>query len=95
MTISQTKRDTVSTETVSITTHVVHVNLADLLRGYDVTDNVVLMVATPSGRDKRITLGGNFLVPPFEASPFDEPCCPGAARGRHKIGCAMHPNTFN
>jgi len=63
-----TRRDTVAVEAVSITTHVVHVNLADLLGAYDVTDSVVLMVATPSGRDKRVALGGNFLVPPHHAT---------------------------
>jgi prephenate dehydrogenase len=56
------RHDKVAVDTVSVTTHVVHVNLAELLGTYDVTDNVVLMVATPSGRDKRVALGGNFLV---------------------------------
>ena len=67
------RRDTAHVETVSVTTHVVHVDLADLLRGYDVTDNVVLMVATPSGRDKRVALGGNFLVAPHHLSEYPEP----------------------
>jgi len=62
--LKKSRRDTASVETISVTTHVVHVDLADLLRGYDVTDNVVLMVATPSGRDKRVAIGGNFLVAP-------------------------------
>jgi hypothetical protein len=65
--VSRTRRDTASVETISVTTHVVHVDLAHLLRGYDVMDNVVLMVATPSGRDKRIAIGGNFLVEPHHA----------------------------
>jgi hypothetical protein len=66
-TIGGSRRDTVAVEAVSITTHVVHVSLADLLGTYDVTDNVVLMVATPSGRDKRVAIGGNFLVAPHHA----------------------------
>lgn len=57
-------RGTVSTQATTFTTHVVHVDLADLLGAYDVTDTVVLMVATPSGRDKRIGIPGNLLVPP-------------------------------
>jgi hypothetical protein len=63
---SRTQRDTAQVETVTVTTHVVHVDLAVLLRGIkaDVMDNVVLMIATPSGRDKRVALTGNFLVEP-------------------------------
>ena len=64
MSISKARHDTAAVETISITTHVVHIELRDLLRTYDVNDNVVLMVATPSGRDKRITIGGGFLVAP-------------------------------
>jgi hypothetical protein len=64
---SRTKRDTAAVETITVTTHVVHVDLSVLLRGYDITDNVVLMLATPSGRDKRVALGGNFLVEPHHA----------------------------
>ena len=45
------RRDTVEVSTRSVTTHVVHVDLAALLGQYDVTDNVVLMLNTPSGRD--------------------------------------------
>jgi hypothetical protein len=63
-----TRHDTVAVDTISVTTHVVHVNLADLLGKYDVTDNVVLMVATPSGRDKRVAVNGGFLVPPHHAT---------------------------
>jgi len=66
MSISKARHDTAAVETISITTHVVHIELRDLLRTYDVNDNVVLMVATPSGRDKRITIGGGFLVPPVQ-----------------------------
>jgi hypothetical protein len=74
MTISQRpKRDTVSASTHTFTTHVVHVDLADLLGVFDVTDSVVLMVATPSGRDKRIAIGGNFLVEPHHAEPYEDP----------------------
>jgi hypothetical protein len=62
--LSGTRRDTVAVDTRSVTTHVVHVDLAALLGGYDITDNVVLMLSTPSGRDKRVALGGNFLAAP-------------------------------
>ena len=62
--LSGTRRDTVTVDTRSVTTHVVHVDLAALLGQYDVTDNVVLMINTPSGRDKRVALGGNFLLAP-------------------------------
>jgi len=67
----KTKRDTVSASTTTVTTHVVHVDLADLLAGYDITDNVVLMIATPSCRDKRVSLPGGFLVAP--RSDFENP----------------------
>jgi len=56
------RRD-VTASTFSRTVHTVHVDLADLLSAYDVTDEVILMVETPSGRAKRVHLGGNFLVP--------------------------------
>lgn len=57
-------RDTVSTETFTYTTHVVEVDLAGVLAGFDPTDRVVLAIRTPSGRNKRVTLGGGFLVAP-------------------------------
>jgi len=56
-------RDTVSVQTHTQTIHYVDVNLADLLGQFDVTDQVVLMIQTPSGRSKRVALGGNFLAP--------------------------------
>ena len=65
--LKKSRRDTATVETISVTTHVVHVDLADSLRGYDVNDNVVLMVSTPSGLDKRVALGANFLVEPHHA----------------------------
>ena len=65
--LNGTRRDTVSVDTVSVTTHVVHVDLASLLGQYDLNDNVVLMVSTPSGRSKRVAIGGNFLVEPHHA----------------------------
>ena len=61
--MKDTRRDTVAATATTFTTHVVHVDLATLLGAYDLTDNVVLMVATPSGRDKRVAIGGNFLAP--------------------------------
>lgn len=70
MSLSKRKRDTASVETITVTTHVLHVDLADLLRGYDLSDNVVLMLATPSGRDKRVALGGNFLVEPHHDAGY-------------------------
>lgn len=68
--LQRPKRDTVSAETMTYTTHVVHVDLSALLGAYDVQDNVVLMVATPSGRDKRIAIGGNFLVAPHHIEDY-------------------------
>lgn len=59
----RTRRDNVSAQTVTRTIHVVHLDAADLLAQFDVTDEVVLMISTPSGRDKRLALGGNFLAP--------------------------------
>ena len=56
-------QNTVPASTFTRTVHTVHVDLADLLRQYDVTDEVVLMVETPSGRAKRVVIGGNFLAP--------------------------------
>lgn len=64
MALTKQVRRTADVSTITVTTHVLHVDLADLLRGYDVTNNVVLMLSTPSGRDKRVALGGNFLVEP-------------------------------
>jgi hypothetical protein len=63
LTRDRTSRDTVSVSTHTRTVHVVHVDAADLLGQFDVTDEVVLMVGTPSGRSKRIAIGGNFLAP--------------------------------
>lgn len=57
-------RREVSAETFTRTTHIVSVDLADLLGQFDVTDEVVLMIETPSGRAKRVAIGGNFLVAP-------------------------------
>jgi len=57
------RTDKVAASATTYTTHVVHVDLAALLGQYDLTDNVVLMISTPSGRDKRVALGGNFLAP--------------------------------
>jgi hypothetical protein len=70
--LNGSQRDTVSVDTVSVTTHVVHVDLRTLLGRYDVADNVVLMVATPSGRDKRVAIGGNFLVEPHHDLALSE-----------------------
>lgn len=64
MSISLNKRGSVSAEAMTYTTHVVQVDLADLLGQYDVTDQVVVMITTPSGRSKRVTLAANFLVAP-------------------------------
>jgi hypothetical protein len=57
------RRDTVSVETHTRTTHYVNVDLAALLGQFDVTDEVVLLLDTPSGRAKRVAVGGNFLAP--------------------------------
>jgi hypothetical protein len=57
------RRDNVATQTYSRTIHVVHIDAADLLAGFDVTDEVVLMVSTPSGRDQRVAIRPNLLAP--------------------------------
>lgn len=59
----RTGRDTVSVQTTTRTTHYVSVDLADLLGQFDVTDEVVLMVGTPSGRDQRVAVRNNLLAP--------------------------------
>jgi hypothetical protein len=66
MTVSLTKRDrrdTVSAQTFTRTTHYVHVDLADLLGQFGFEDEVILTVGTPSGRDQRVTVRRNLLVP--------------------------------
>lgn len=57
------RRDTVATQTYTRTIHVVHIDAADLLAGFDVTDEVVLMVSTPSGREQRVQVRANLLAP--------------------------------
>jgi hypothetical protein len=61
--IHGTRRDTASVSTTTRTTHYVSVDLSDLLAQFDVTDEVVLMVATPSGRDQRVAVRRNLLAP--------------------------------
>jgi hypothetical protein len=73
MSISTGRSDTVAATATTYTTHVVHVELAALLGAYDPTDTVVVMIQTPSGRDKRVTIGGNFLVAPHHTEPWDLP----------------------
>jgi hypothetical protein len=65
------RTDKVAASTTTYTTHVVHVDLAVLLAGYDLTDNVVLMISTPSGRDKRVVLPSNFLVAPHHMPDYE------------------------
>jgi len=60
--IHGSKRTTADVSTITVTTHVLHVDLAAQLRGIDPLDSVVLMIQTPSGREKRVAIGGNFLV---------------------------------
>lgn len=61
--IARRKTDKVSTETFSVTVHHVQVDLAALLGQFDLSDEVVLVISTPSGRPKKVTIGGNFLAP--------------------------------
>ncbi len=61
--LNGTRRDTVGTQTFTRTIHVVHIDAADLLAGFDVTDEVVLMVSTPSGREQRVQVRANLLAP--------------------------------
>jgi hypothetical protein len=66
-------RDTVAATTFTVTTHHVQVDLAGLLGQFDVTDQVVLVIETPSGRPKRVALQGGFLVPPHAGlDPYAE-----------------------
>ena len=60
--INGPRRDTVSAQTFTRTTHYVHVDLADLLGAFDPTDEVVLTIATPSGREQRVKVRPNLLV---------------------------------
>lgn len=62
-------RREVSAETFTRTQHIVSVDLADLLGQFDPTDEVILAIETPSGRAKRVTIGGNFLVAPHHVEP--------------------------
>jgi len=74
MSISTTpRRDKVSAETFTITTHHVQVDLAALLAQFDVTDQVVLLIQTPSGRSKRVALNGSFLAPTHHADLDRDP----------------------
>lgn len=59
---SRSTRDKADVQTSSRTVHTVHVDLAVLLGQFDITDEVVLFLATPSGRDKRVAITGNFLA---------------------------------
>jgi hypothetical protein len=59
---SREDRHDVLATTFTRTVHTVHVDLRDLLSQYDPTDEVVLMIETPSGRAKRVHVGGNFLT---------------------------------
>ena len=67
MALTKQVRSTADVNTTVVTTRVIHVDLAAQLRDIDPLENVVLMLATPSGRDKRVALGGNFLVAPYES----------------------------
>lgn len=62
---SRTKRDTAAVTRMTFTTHVVDIDVADLLGDIDVTDGqVIVEIRTPSGRSKRVTLAPSFLIPP-------------------------------
>lgn len=58
------RRD-VATETFTRTVHHVSVDLVAVLAGFDPTDDVVLVIETPSGRPKRVSIAGGFLVSPM------------------------------
>ena len=68
-TISQQKRATVDASAITYTTHVVHVDLSAMLAGLEVgfADNVVVTIACPSGRDKRVSINPSFLIEPHHA----------------------------
>ena len=71
MSLSLNKAGSVSAQATTYTTHVIHVDLSTMLGQYDPNDQVVVMIATPSGRDKRITLTGNFLVAPIALADYE------------------------
>lgn len=61
----KTIRDTAAVTTTTFTTHVVDVDLADLLGTIDVAGGqVVVSIRTPNGRTKRVTIPGHMLVAP-------------------------------
>jgi hypothetical protein len=68
--LNGTRPTTASVQAVTVTTHVIHVDLAAQLSGIDFMDSVVLMINTPSGRDKRVALGGGFLVEPHHDAGY-------------------------
>lgn len=51
-------------QSFTVTTHNVHIDLADLLSRFDITDEVVLLIETPSGRAQKVRINPNLLVPP-------------------------------
>lgn len=71
MTIKNSRSDKVSVDTFTVTTHHVQVNLADLLAQYGLEDQVVLMIQTPSGRSKRVTLTPNFFIAPHHGGDHE------------------------
>jgi hypothetical protein len=64
MPLKTDRRQTVSAQTFTRTIHMVDVDLTDLLSGFGIEDEVVLMVQTPSGRAKRVAIPANLLVAP-------------------------------
>lgn len=60
------RQDTVSASTFTHTRHVVDVDLSDLLAQFDVTDEVILSIRTPSGRSKSLRVPPHLLAPTRE-----------------------------
>lgn len=65
MNYKSTNRDTATVHTETFTTHVVEVDLTDLLGAIDVAGGqVIVSIQTPSGRTKRVTIPAHLLVRP-------------------------------
>ena len=67
-TIRTTQSGQARFQTYTVTTHHVEVALADLLSEFDVSDEVILLITTPSGRDQRVRVNRNLLVPSRDAN---------------------------
>ena len=58
------KNTTISASTHTHTKHMIVVDLVHVLANIDPADEVVVSIQTPSGRPKRVAIGGGLLVSP-------------------------------